>query len=274
MALTDAEVMYNLALGLIGEYKVVEGATTTKQYLLCSRFYDLARQETLRAHPWNEVNKPIIISQDSDLPIFGYSRKYAKPSDCLRVLTVNDSIGADVSRRAPSSAAWESKGDYIFADAGATPPSWESGKAYYAGQFFTTSSSGSAVTYEVLVSHTSDTTGDDEEAQIAVDVADLDIESKGGDYKIIYVEYIWDDEDVDNYSPQLKYAVAVNLASKIITGLTNDTQGKIALINEYNNLVMPNARSMDGAEGKPRPIFASEWIRSRTEGMGGGWYVV
>lgn len=268
MALSDAEIMYNLALGYIGEYKVTEGDTTSKQAILCIRFYEDARDEALAAHPWNEAKKRVILYQESADPIFGYDHTYAKPSDCLRVLSVDDSLGSDVSRRQAGIPPWEVESGYILSNAGQTPPSWSSGKDYIDGQFF----SYSTTTYEVLVTHTSDTAGADADAQIAVDVAAGNIESKGGDYRIVYIEYIWQETDIDNWKPKLKQAVALNLASKVITGLTNDTKGKIDLINEYERLVLPQARSIDGAEGKPKPIFSSEWIRSRRTGMG-GWYV-
>lgn len=268
MALSDAEVMYNLSLGLIGEYEVTEGDTTSKQAILCIRYYEDARDETLADHPWNFATMDVILYEDTDRPIFGYDRKYTKPTDCLRVLSVDNSTGSDVSRNQAGIPAWEVKGDYIHADAGAAPPSWSSARAYYDGQFFTSAN----VTYEVLVSHTSDATGANEAARIAVDVAAGNIESKGGDYKIVYVEYIFQETDLDNWSPKAKYALSVNLASKVITGLTGDTRGKEGLINEYNGLVMPQARSTDAAEGKPRPIFHSEWLRSRQMGSG-GYYV-
>ncbi len=269
MALSNDETMYNFALGLVGEQEITAGDTTSKQAVLCIRFYEDSRKETLAAHPWNEAKKDVILYENTDRPIFGYDRKYAKPSDCLRVLSVDNSLGSDVSRKQPGIPAWEVKGDYVHADAGATPPSWSSAKAYYDGQFFTSSS----VTYEVLVSHTSDATGANEAAQIAVDVAAGNIESKGGDYRIVYVEYIWDETDISKWKPKLKQAVALNLAIKIITPLTNNIKGKAALIEEYEFLVMPQARSTDAAEGKPRPIFTSEWLRARGTGSG-GFYVV
>ena len=269
MALSDAEVVYNLALGYIGEYKITEGDTTSKQAVLCIRYYDDSRDETLAAHPWNFAKKKVILYEYTDHPIFGYDRKYTKPTDCLRVLSVDDSLGSDVSRKQAGIEAWEVVDDYIESDSGATPSSWASDRDYYDGQFFHYND----LTYEVLVTHTSDTTGADSDAQIAVDVAAGNIISKGGDYRIVYVEYIWQETDIDNWIPKAKQALAVNLASKIITGLTNDTQGKKDLIEEYNALVMPLARSTDAAEGKPRPIFSSEWLRARQTG-GGGWYVV
>lgn len=268
MALSDAEVMYNLALGCVGEYKITEGDTDSKQAVLCIRYYANARDETLESHPWNFAKKKVILYEHTDHPIFGYDRKYAKPSDCLRVLSVDDSLGSDVSRKQAGIEAWEVIGDYIESDSGASPPSWSSAKKYYDGQFFTSSS----VTYEVLVTHTSDATGADEAAQIAVDVAAGNIESKGGDYRIVYVEYIWQQTDIDKWPRKARHALALNLASKIVIGVNGDDKRKEMLIEEFNALVMPQARSIDATEGKPRPIFHSEWLRSRGGGSG-GWFV-
>jgi len=270
MALSDAEILYNEALGLFGSYKVSEGDTTSKQAELCIRYFTGAMNEVLEDHPWNFAKKDVILYEHTDRPVFGYDRKYAKPSDCARVLTVDNSIGSDVSRNQAGVPAWEVKGDYIHSDAGASPPSWSSGKAYYVGQFFTSSS----VTYEVLVSHTSDTPGANEAAQIAVDVAAGNIESKGGDYKIVYVEYVWKQTDLDKWSAKAKHALALNLASKVVIGLAGDEKKKEQLINEYEGLVLPSARSRDGAEGKPRPHFHSEWLRSRHGSVSGDYFVV
>lgn len=311
IALSDAEVVYNKALSLIGEYVITEGDTTSTQAVLCIRFYTDARDEVLESHPWNFAKAIVIISEESDRPIFGYDRKYAEPSDCLRVLTCDNSLGSDVSRKQAGVPAWESKSGYIHADAGATPSSWVTDTKYYDGQFFAVTpdtwatgtayiddqyvkvgttiyevladhtsdtivndlasadivsrGTGTIVTYEVLVSHTSDT--------VVADITSANIEAKGVDKRIVYVEYIWQEDDIDNWSRKAVYALSVNLASKIITGVTNDTKGKIDLINEFNSLVMPQARSIDGAEGKPRPIFTSEWLRAR-QGGSGGVYVV
>lgn len=269
MALSDAEVMYNKALGLIGEYEVSEGDTTSKQAKLCIRYYTESQNEVLEDHPWNFAKKDVILYEYSDRPIFGYDRKYTKPSDCARVLTVDNSIGSDVSRNQAGVPAWEVKGDYIHSDAGATPPSWSSGTAYYVGQFVSSSS----VTYEVLVSHTSDATGANEAAQVAVDVAAGNIISRGGDYRIVYVEYVWKQTDIDKWSAKAKYALALKLASKIVTSLGGKTKDKEDLINEYEGLVLPRARSTDAAEGKPRPLFQSEWLRARQSGGAGSYYV-
>lgn len=262
MALTAEETLFNLALGQIGEYAVEEGATTAKQYILCSRFYAQARDEVLISHLWNEAMVRVEIVQNATNPIFGYDRRYSKPTGALRIVSVDDDLGADQRNKAQGIDAWEVEGDYILSNAGLTPPIWATDTDYIDGQFFSYNST----TYEVLVTHTSDTTGATAAAQIAVDVAAGNIESKGGDYRIVYVTYVDQLTDSTKWSSKLKQAVVMKLAIKIITGLTNDIKGKVDLINEFEKLTMPKARSIDAMQGTPKPIFSSEWIRSRRSG--------
>ena len=269
MALTGTEDIYNLALGKIGEYEVTDGATSTKQYGLCSRFYAKARDETLASHPWNEAKVRIVLVQDTDKPIFGHNLKFALPSDCLRVLTVNDSTGADVSNSQDNVYSWEVAGSYIESDAGETPQTWATSTEYYDGEMFTDGT----YTYEVLTTHTSDTIANDLTSTYISKTTLNGNTVTAGDYKVIYMEYIYQLTDTSVFTALLEDAIATKLASKIIVGLTNDMKGKVDLINEYERLVMPKARGVDARQGKARPIFNSEWIRSR-QGAGGGWYVV
>ena len=311
MALDDAEIMYNLALGLFGDYKVTEDDTTSKQAVLCIRYYSDALKETIAAHPWNFAKKDVILYEHTDRPIFGYSRKYAVPTDFVRILTVDNSIGSDVSRKQAGVPAWEVKGAYVHSDAGATPPSWSAGTKYYDGQFYSatpaTWATGTAyvdgqyvtdgtLIYEVLDDHTSDTIAADilsddlgagvagstvtyevatthTSTTVAADIVLTYVENKGVDLDIVYVEYLFEQTDLDEWSPKAKEALSVHLASKIVVGLTGDLKKKESLINEFNGLVMPQARSIDGAEGKPRQMFQSEWLRSRQGGGSGDYFV-
>lgn len=311
MGLSDDELMYNLALGLIGENSVTEGDTTSKQAVICIRYYTDSQNEVLEDHPWNFAKTDIIISEASDRPIFGYDRKYAIPGDSARILTVDNSIGSDVSRKQAGVPAWEPKSGFIHSDAGATPGSWSASKKYYDGQFYAVTPdnwatgtayivdqfvksgttfyevlvahtsdtianditsgnlaagiTGSIVTYEVLTTHTSDT--------VVADITSANVEAKGIDLDIVFVEYIWKQTDMSKWSAKAKAALALKLASKVVIGLTGDAKKKELLINEYEGLVMPQARSADGAEGKPRPIFTSSWLRSRQTGWSGDYYV-
>lgn len=254
MALSGIENVYNLALGYIGEYEVEEGQTTKKQYKLCERYYAQARDECLVVHPWNEAMKRVVLVQDATNPIFGYDRRYSLPSDFLRIVSVDNSYGADQRYNSQGIDGWEVEGSYILSNAGETPPVWKTATSYIDGQFVTDSS----VTYEVLVSHTSDT--------IANDLTAGNIISSGGDYRIVYATYIQQITDTTVFSVRLKQAIAMKLAIKILVPLTNDIKGKDVLINEFERLTMPKARSVDGMQGTPKHHFNSQWIRSRQSG--------
>ncbi len=311
MALTDKEVIYNLALGHIGETEVEDTAASRllKQNLLCVRYYDQARDLALKSHPWNEAKKRVIIAQDADKPVFGYDRQYTMPTDSIRILSVNDSIGADRRNKADGVNAWEVENQKILSNAGQIPQiwatttkyvdgefvsdtavNWATGTAYVADQFVKNSSlvyqvlvnhtsdtianditsgnlaagiTGSTGTYEVLVSHISDT--------ILNDIASGNISANASEARIVFVEYIQQLTDTTKFSEDLKNVIAQQLAIKIVTGITNNPKNKIDLINEFERLTMPKARSVDGAEGTPKPIFNSEWIRSRSSGTRNAW---
>lgn len=311
MALTGQEVIHNLALGHVGEYQVEDTSASRalKQNLLCVRYYDQARDLALKSHPWNEAKKRAIIAQDDDDPIFGYDRQYTLPSDSLRVLSVNDSLGADQRNKAEGVKAWEVENQKILANAGEIPQTWATnikyvngefvsdtavtwatGTAYVADQFVKNSTlvyqvlvnhtsstiaaditsgnlaagiTGSTGTYEVFVSHISDT--------ILNNIASGNISAVASEARVIFVEYIYQLTDTTKFSEDLKNAIAQQLAIKVFVPITNDTRGKVDLINEFERLTMPKARSVDGAERTPKPIFSSEWIRSRTAGTRNYW---
>lgn len=311
MALTGTEDLFNLAIGYVGEYEVTEGATSTKQYLLCSRYYAQARDEVLVSHLWNEAMVRIEVIQDATDPLFGYERRYSKPSAALRIVSVDDDIGSDRRLNQQGVWAWEVEGEYILSNVARTPPTWATSIDYIDGQFvsvtpatWATSTSyidgqyvksgtlvyevlvdhtsstiaaditsgnlaagitGSMVTYEVLVTHTSDT--------VVADITSGYISASGDkiDHRVVFVTYVTQLTDTTKFGSKLKQTIAMKLAIKIITGLTNDTKGKVDLINEFERLTMPKARSIDGAQGTPKPIFSSEWIRSRTAGTRGYW---
>lgn len=319
MALSTLEVIYNLALGYTGAAKIVDTAASRllKQNLLCVRYYDLARDEVLKSHLWNEAMISVIILQDSTLPLFGYDRRYSKPSGALRIVSVDDSLGSNKRYNQQGVHPWEVEGEYILSNAGETPPTWGSNIEYIDGQFvnitpatwvtaaayidgeykksgtiiyevlsdhtsgvladdvtagkMVSRGTGNTVTYEVLVTHTSDTTGANTAAQQKVDIVAGNIAASGDvvDFRIVYVTYVTQLTDTTKWGSKLKQAVAMKLAIKIITPLQNDPKGKTDLINEFEQLTMPKARSIDGMQGTPRPIFSSEWIRSRTAGTYG-----
>lgn len=241
MALTTKEQFYNKALDIISEYEVTEGRTTEKQYKLCARNFDDARKETLAMHPWNEAKTRTIVMQESTGPVFGYDYKYAKPTDCLRIVTIN-----------AEPEGWEEETGYILTDYIQSPLNYDANSVdYVAGQYI----SYNDVTYLVDTSFTSSAWSTDSSY----------VTSQGDDYGVIYLEYIYDLETITSWSPLLKNAIAYQLAIKVLPAITNDPSGKTkeALLTELHRLVLPTARSVDGQQGTLRPYFKSQWLRAR-----------
>jgi len=88
----------NLALDLLSAGIVldVENPSNPTEELL-NRWYDVCRKKLLRSHPWNFATKRIILAASSDDPVFGYAAQFPLPGDCLRILSVADSLGLHIS---------------------------------------------------------------------------------------------------------------------------------------------------------------------------------
>jgi hypothetical protein len=101
---------------------------------------------------------------------------------------------------------------------------------------------------------------------ITTDITNGNLTPSGVDSNIVFVRYVKQLTDPTKFTPKLKNAIATKLAIKIVVAITNDYKMKVDLINEFERLVMPNARSVDGAQGKPRSTSNSAWLRSRQSG--------
>ncbi len=255
MALTGTELIFNLALGHVGEFQVEEGATTTKQYELCNRYYEQSRDLSLKSHPWNEAKKRIIVAQDDDKPLFGYDRKYTIPTDSLRVLSVNNSLGADQRNNADAVNAWEVENQKLLSNAGEVPQTWSTNTKFVNGEFVSSTAvnwatgtayvvdqfvkNGSLV-YQVLVAHTSDTIANDITSEnlaagitgstgtyevlvshisdtILNDIASDNIEAVASEARIVFIEYIFQLTDTTKFSSNLKEAIGEQLAINVVT---------------------------------------------------------
>lgn len=243
MALTDAQIaICNIAMGYIGEYQVESSKTTTKQYVYCDRYYSDAVKETLAEHTWNEAKKRAYAVEESGGPVFGFTYKFQLPSDSLRIIRLGDGDN--------DWSFWEIEGDYILTDRAQSGRSYSVGDDYVAGQYI----SYEDVTYSVDTSFTAVDWTTDSAAYLT---------STGDDLKVLKIEYIYELTDTTKWSPNLKEAIAKRLAIKTATGITNDPKTKIDLMNEFENITMRKARSIDAMQGRLRPYFKSSWWASR-----------
>lgn len=78
----------NMALAYIGNTRTISSlAEQTKESILCSRFYNVTRQELLQDFPWNFATKTVDLTVTTDTDDrFEYVYEY--PEDCLRVVRV------------------------------------------------------------------------------------------------------------------------------------------------------------------------------------------
>ncbi len=80
----------NLALDKVGQTPIMSLTDGNKAAKLCNRNWPLARDKTLRAHPWNFATKRVVLAPESVAPAWGYSSRFPKPADMLRLLEVLD----------------------------------------------------------------------------------------------------------------------------------------------------------------------------------------
>lgn len=242
MSLSSEQItVCNLALGLFGEVEIVGAQTSTKQYKLCDKFYASTLKETLSEHNWNEHKKRAMLLEDSTAPLFGYSYRFAMPTDCIKLLRIGDGDN--------DWTEWEVEDGYILTDKAQSPATYTVGDTYVAGQYL----SYGDVTYLVNTGFTA--------TAWATDASYVTTQS--GDYSVLYVEYIYYNTDTTTWSPRFLDAMVHNLAIKLVVPITNNPKNKELLLQEYENLTLRKARSVDAQQGKPKTLFRSLWWNSR-----------
>ena len=83
----------NLALDELGEAAITaldEGSPVAN---LCQRNFGPARDQVLRAHPWNFAVARRKLARLAAAPAFGFQYAYQRPTDWLRTLSVHASAG-------------------------------------------------------------------------------------------------------------------------------------------------------------------------------------
>ena len=80
----------NIALSNIGDEKISSLTDNNDRARACDLRYEDTRDSVLRAHPWNCATTRVELAVSTDAPVWGFTYKYALPSDCLRVLDVYD----------------------------------------------------------------------------------------------------------------------------------------------------------------------------------------
>lgn len=81
----------NMALISIGGTPITSITDNNKSARALLAAWDMCRQALLRLHPWNFAKKQVELAEldDDDVPLFGYDNAFALPTDCLRVLKID-----------------------------------------------------------------------------------------------------------------------------------------------------------------------------------------
>ncbi len=99
----------NRALDLLGADPILSLDDSSKSGRLCARNFAAARDAVLRAYPWNGAMKRARLAALVETPAWGYAAQYQLPSDCLRILRLDDM----------GETPWRIEGRRILTDAGA-----------------------------------------------------------------------------------------------------------------------------------------------------------
>lgn len=80
----------NRALSRIGASRITSITDAVKPAKACNSAYNLVRDEVLREHPWNcTITRQALAPLSTD-PVYEYDNQYQLPSDCLRLLEVQN----------------------------------------------------------------------------------------------------------------------------------------------------------------------------------------
>ncbi len=127
----------NNSLGLLGA-SAIELSGTDQNHTYCELFFEKARDEILASHKWNIAKKRAYAVQTT-APLFGYDNAFTKPTDCLKVWTIEED----------PLAKFEVEGGLILTDEGDTPDEWDDDSYYKDGDLV----SHNDITFECLADH-------------------------------------------------------------------------------------------------------------------------
>ena len=198
----------NQSLGLLGaEAIVLNGSSQNHTY--CTTFFDDARDEILAAHRWNFAKKRAY-ALEATKPIFGWDNAFTKPTDCIKVWGIEE---------APD-ALWEVEANLILTNEGSAALSWEVDKLFLAGQYITSDTSGSDLTYLV-----------DTEFTGAVEATDLaaNATSQAADLDVLKIEYVYQRTDVDAWQISSRQCLIFNLARMLSSPVKQNESASLNL---------------------------------------------
>jgi len=240
----------NESLGLLGAETISVGGTSVN-HGHCTTFFDASRDEILVNHIWNWARKRAYAIQTTDR-LFGPDNAFTVPSDCLRVLTIEED----------PLAVWNREGSVIITDEGNAAPDYDDDEIdYLAGQYISSDFSDDDLTYLVDTAFTSS----DEESDL-----DSYCTSQGADLKILAVEYIYQVTDVSTYPEFMRQCLVLNLAIRLSSPIIQSLTSQVFLNLQTSLFGGPKtwgylniAKAIDAQEAGGETIKTNKFLSSR-----------
>jgi hypothetical protein len=104
----------NSALIKVGATPIMSVDDGSKEANLAKARYEEVRDIVLRMHPWNCAVKRVTLAPLSTTPAFDFSNEFQLPSDCIRLLTVDEQIDYRIEGQKLLADATELNIKYIF----------------------------------------------------------------------------------------------------------------------------------------------------------------
>ncbi len=116
MAASPIEIV-NIGLLAIGEDTIVSFDDPTNRARLASLQYPIQRKQLLRSYRWSFATKRAVLAPEEDAPLFGYTYKFLRPTDCLRMIGVFDGNSSDSRiNYTGSDSPFKTQGRYILSE--------------------------------------------------------------------------------------------------------------------------------------------------------------
>lgn len=76
----------NRALSKLGGGRISSLADSSEPAALAASIFESVRDSEISVHAWNFAKTRVMLPAEAEAPVFGWSRQYLLPADCLRVL--------------------------------------------------------------------------------------------------------------------------------------------------------------------------------------------
>lgn len=108
----------NRALSKIGASRILDLSDDTKEARAVTAAWNVLRDAELRIRSWNFAMQRTTLPAMEDDPAWGYALQYQLPSDCLRIVQVNDVYWAQglVNYRNSDTSMYKLEGNKILTD--------------------------------------------------------------------------------------------------------------------------------------------------------------